>query len=97
MTIGFDAKTLKFAHVSKRGLTGLSWATSVTIRVSGKAFLNSVSTLGPATACTMVAMARALVILLGGGTKKRQTRDIRNAQAFWNEYKQETRNASERT
>ena len=39
----------------------------------------------------------ALVILLGGGTKKRQTRDIINAQALWNKYKQETRNASERT
>ena len=38
-----------------------------------------------------------LVILLGGGTKKRQARDIRNAQALWDEYKQETRNASERT
>ncbi len=29
-----------------------------------------------------------LVILLGGGTKKRQQRDIQNAQALWRDYKQ---------
>jgi len=29
-----------------------------------------------------------LVILLGGGTKKRQQEDIRHAQALWIEYKQ---------
>jgi putative addiction module killer protein len=29
-----------------------------------------------------------LVILLGGGTKKRQTQDIENAKAVWREYKQ---------
>ena len=28
-----------------------------------------------------------LVILLGGGTKKRQSRDIQNAQDFWKAYK----------
>ena len=31
----------------------------------------------------------SLVILLAGGTKKRQARDIEKAQALWNEYKQE--------
>jgi putative addiction module killer protein len=30
----------------------------------------------------------ALVILLGGGTKKRQTRDIQTAHEHWNDYKQ---------
>lgn len=29
-----------------------------------------------------------LVILLGGGTKKRQNKDIQNAQALWKTYKQ---------
>jgi len=29
-----------------------------------------------------------LVILLGGGTKKRQSHDIKEAQASWSEYKQ---------
>ena len=29
-----------------------------------------------------------LVILLGGGTKKRQSRDIENAQLLWKTYKQ---------
>ncbi len=29
----------------------------------------------------------ALVILLGGGTKKRQSKDIGNAQKLWAEYK----------
>lgn len=32
------------------------------------------------------------VILFGGGTKKRQTRDIAAAQNCWNAYKQEKRN-----
>ena len=34
-----------------------------------------------------------LVILLGGGTKVRQARDIDAAQARWQAYKQETRHA----
>ena len=33
----------------------------------------------------------ALVILLGGGTKKRQRRDISNAQKLWAEYKSRKR------
>ena len=35
----------------------------------------------------------ALVILLGGGTKKRQSRDIATAQAQWKAYKQEKEDA----
>ena len=35
----------------------------------------------------------ALVILLGGGTKKRQSRDIETAQSRWDAYQQEKRNA----
>ncbi len=38
-----------------------------------------------------------LVILCGGGTKKRQARDIANAGNCWKAYKQEKRNARERT
>ena len=38
----------------------------------------------------------SLVILLAGGTKKRQARDIEKAQALWNEYKQEIRDAHTR-
>jgi putative addiction module killer protein len=32
-----------------------------------------------------------LVILLGGGTKKRQQADIANARALWQEYRQRKR------
>ncbi|MBI1274449.1 type II toxin-antitoxin system RelE/ParE family toxin [bacterium] len=32
-----------------------------------------------------------LIILLGGGTKKRQNNDIQEAQALWNEYKHRKR------
>ncbi len=32
-----------------------------------------------------------LIILLGGGTKKRQQKDIEAAQALWREYKQRKR------
>lgn len=32
-----------------------------------------------------------LIILLGGGTKKRQSNDIKEAQALWEEYKQRKR------
>ena len=39
----------------------------------------------------------ALVILLGGGTKKRQACDIANAQTHWKAYKQEKRNARKST
>lgn len=38
-----------------------------------------------------------LVILLGGGTKARQSADVRNAQTLWNQYNREKRDASERT
>ena len=38
-----------------------------------------------------------LVILLVGGTKKRQAHDIEMAQAYWKAYQQEKRNARERT
>ena len=38
-----------------------------------------------------------LVILLGGGTKQRQGRDIERAQALWEEYNQEKRHAREST
>ena len=38
-----------------------------------------------------------LVILCGGGTKKRQSRDIAKAQIRWKAYKQEKRNARKRT
>ena len=34
-----------------------------------------------------------LVVLLGGGTKKRQSGDIARAQSCWRAYKQEKRNA----
>ena len=33
----------------------------------------------------------SIVILLGGGTKKRQQNDIENAQALWKEYKRRKR------
>ncbi|MCL4113365.1 UNVERIFIED_CONTAM: hypothetical protein GTU68_027553 [Idotea baltica] len=33
----------------------------------------------------------SLVILLGGGTKKRQSNDIETAQTLWKEYKQRKR------
>lgn len=32
-----------------------------------------------------------LIILLGGGTKSRQRRDIENAQALWQEYRRSKR------
>ena len=38
-----------------------------------------------------------LVILLGGGTKKRQNQDIENAKAAWSEYKQVKKNALKQT
>lgn len=38
-----------------------------------------------------------LVILLGGGTKKRQNHDIENAKAAWSEYKQVKKNARKQT
>ena len=41
-------------------------------------------------------MGDALVILLAGGTKKRQGSDIERAQALWLGYKQERRDANTR-
>ena len=38
-----------------------------------------------------------IVILLGGGTKNRQARDIAMAQTRWKAYQQEKRNARKRT
>jgi putative addiction module killer protein len=34
---------------------------------------------------------QTLVVLLGGGTKKRQSRDIENARAAWGDYKTRTK------
>lgn len=45
------------------------------------------STLDPVIAFISGQMAHRLVILLGGGTKKRQQRDINRAIAMWQEYK----------
>ena len=36
-----------------------------------------------------------LVVLLGGGDKGRQRRDIRQAQAYWNDYRKEQQHAGE--
>ena len=36
----------------------------------------------------------ALIILLGGGTKKRQQKDIEAARSFWKQYKQRKRQES---
>jgi len=40
---------------------------------------------------------KKIVILLGGGTKRRQVQDIENAKKCWKMYKQEKRRADERT
>jgi putative addiction module killer protein len=37
-----------------------------------------------------------LVILLGGGTKKRQNSDIRKAQGYWSDYKTRKREAQKK-
>jgi putative addiction module killer protein len=37
-----------------------------------------------------------LVILLGGGTKKRQSSDIKTAQGYWSDYKTRMREARKR-
>lgn len=37
-----------------------------------------------------------LVILLGGGTKKRQSRDIAQAQSFWKDYKRRKKQGQEK-
>ncbi len=39
----------------------------------------------------------SLVILLTGGTKRRQARDIEKAQACWKAYRQEKRHARKRS
>jgi hypothetical protein len=38
----------------------------------------------------------ALIILLGGGTKKRQGRDIKKAQEYWSDYKSRQKEARKR-
>ncbi len=40
------------------------------------------------TGCILGATARTLVILLTGGTKQRQQRDIERAKELWADYKQ---------
>ena len=36
---------------------------------------------------------REIVVLLGGGTKQRQNRDVRDAQARWRDYRKRRRDA----
>src|SRR6266849_6023500 len=53
----------------------------------GPASLNARSTSVPATAFTSARMGERLVILIGGGTKKRQQQDIATARECWAAYK----------
>jgi putative component of toxin-antitoxin plasmid stabilization module len=52
---------------------------------------NFVSTSAPAIAFTFGKDGERLVILLGGGSKKRQQSDIAVAHALWVEYKKRKR------
>lgn len=49
------------------------------------------STLAQGTASISAGDGDALIILLGGGTKKRQQRDIETARSLWREYNQRKR------
>ena len=81
--------TSKLRSASDCASTGSNAATSATARASGRVSGSSASITAPDTASTYGRDGQEIVILLGGGTKKRQNADIEQAQNKWKQYKQE--------
>ena len=79
--------------MSRRVSTVSSWAVSGTTAESARAYSSCGSTEAPATASTYGRDGEDFVVLLAGGTKKRQTHDIQTAHAIWKAYRQEKRHA----
>jgi hypothetical protein len=79
------------APKSSGPLFGCSRATSPTSNRLAKACSNNRIDFGPGYRVYFGRDGEALVILLTGGTKKRQQRDIDTAHAYWRDYKQSKR------
>ena len=62
-------------------------ATSLTQKVQAAVFMNIGSILAPGTGFTSDKDGLLRVIVLAGGTKKRQDADIVSAKEYWQDYK----------
>lgn len=68
-------------------ITRMAQATSPIQKALEAAFRNIASTSAPGYRIYFGRDGDRLVILLGGGTKKRQQKDIRRAQNLWSDYR----------
>jgi len=68
-------------------LPGSAWGISATPAAWVTVFMNFASMQARAIGCTSVVRAGAVVILLCGGDKGSQERDIERAQDYWRDYR----------
>ena len=79
--------------MSRRVSTVSSWAVSGTTAESARAYSELRINRGPGYRVYYGRDGEDFVVLLAGGTKKRQTHDIQTAHALWKAYRQEKRHA----
>ena len=90
---GFGPNRHRFAPASKPASTVWNWGNFGDHKSVGGGVSELRLAFGPGYRLYYGREGSTLVILLGGGTKARQARDIATAQACWQVYKQERRHA----
>jgi putative addiction module killer protein len=93
---GVAGATQRPAARSQRRYTALDLGTFPTSRVSEAAFLRCRINFGPGYRVYFGKDGEQLVILLGGGTKKRQQNDINLALDRWEDHKQRKKRQKEK-
>ena len=96
LTDGSKTRPRRFELASRRASTGLNLETSATTR-GGKGVYEFRIDFGSGYRVYYGRDGEKHVILLAGGTKKRQDHDIKSAQGYWKSFNKEKRNAGERT
>ncbi len=77
-----------------RALVQLSLGNLSEVKSVGSGVLERRLNFGPGLRLYFGRDGETLIILLAGGTKRRQQRDIEKAQAFWEDYKRRKRGTS---
>src|SRR5947209_6041507 len=88
---GWSDWTLRLERGCRRGFFGSRQATWVTTRTSGGGVWEARLDFGPGYRIYFGRIGREVVLLLLGGDKKSQTKDIKRAKVFWSDYLKEMR------